>query len=321
MRKSVLLIATVFLFVFSSFAFAKYPDRVITLIVPVPPGGAGDYIARQFGNKLSEALQEKVVIDNRGGAAGTIAANAVAKATPDGYTLLLSSSTSHGTAPVVYKNIPYDAVKQFTHIGMIGTVPAVLSVNTNVPVRSVAELVKYAQDNPGKLNYGSSGLGSPLQFWAEMFMSAAHVKLVHVPYKGAGPAALDLLGGRIHMMFDGLPSQLSGIHSGALRPIAALSMKRSELLPDVPTMGEVGYPTVLGGLWFGLSGPADLPLDVVKTLSDALQKVVAMPDFQESLKKAGILTTPLSAADYADYIKKENERYGKIAQEAHISVE
>lgn len=302
-------------------ARAEYPDRIITLIVPVPPGGAGDLVARQFARRLGEILNQRIVIDNRGGAAGTIAATAVARSASDGYTLLLSSSTTHGTAPVVYKNIAYDSVKDFSHIGLIATVPAVLSVNSSLPVNSVAELVKYAQSRPDELNFGSSGIGSPLQLWGEMFMAASGVKLTHVPYKGAGPAMIDLLAGRIHMMFDGLPSQVAGIQTKQLRPLAAMSAQRSILLPDVPTMAEAGYPSVLGGLWFGLSGPAKLPPEVVASLSAAVQKITAMPDFQEALKKGGVLTTPMTEAAYADFIKDENAKYEKVARAANITVE
>lgn len=302
-------------------AAAAYPDRYITLIVPVPPGGAGDLIGRLVGTKLSTILGQRIVVENRGGAAGTIAAAAASRADADGYTLLLSSSTTHGTAPVVYKNIAYDPTKGFTHIGLVGTVPAVLVVNADLPVKTIQDFVAYAKARPGQLNYGSSGIGSPLHLWGEMFKAAAKIDLTHVPYKGAGPAVVDLLGGRIHAMLDGLPSQLSGINSGKARALGALNATRLDNLPDAPTMPEAGYPDVIGGLWFGLSGPPGLPPDVVKKLEDALKQVVAMPDVQESLKAAGILTTPRLGADYSKFIATENDRYGKVARDAKISVD
>lgn len=300
---------------------ATYPERFITLLVPVPPGGAGDFIGRLLATKLSEILGEKIVIENRGGAAGTIAATAGSRADADGYTLLLSSSTTHGTAPVVFKQIPYDPVNGFTHIGMLGTVPAVLVVNADLPVKSAQELVAYAKQKAGQLNYASSGIGSPLHLWGEMFMASAKIQLTHIPYKGAGPAVLDLLGGRVHLMLDGLPAQISGIEAGKVRPLAALNEKRLERLPDVPTMAEVGYPTVVGGLWFGLSGPRNLPPNVVAALDSALKKVAAMPDVKEKMNGAGILVTPLLGSDYRDFIRQENEKYGKIARDANISVD
>lgn len=321
MRSWLSFVLAVWMVAFSNPARAEYPERLITLIVPVPPGGAGDLVARQFANRLSELLNTNVVIENRGGAAGTIAAALTARATPDGYTLLLSSITSHGTAPVVYKNISYDASKDFSHIGLIATAPAVLSVNSELPIHSVADLVKYAKDKPGELNFGSSGNGSPLQLWGEMFMAASGVKLTHVPYKGSGPAVIDLLANRIQLMFDALPSQISGIQTNQLRPLAAMSKERSMLLPDIPTMAEVGYPSVVGGLWYGLSGPAKLPRDVVARLEGAIQKIAAIPGFQQALKDGGVLVTPMSSEAYAQFIVDENVKYRTIARAADVSIE
>jgi tripartite-type tricarboxylate transporter receptor subunit TctC len=298
---------------------APYPERYLTLIVPVPGGGAGDFIGRLIAERLSHALGETVIVDNRGGASGTIAARAVARATPDGYTLLLSSSTTHGTAPVALKALPYDPIKDFTHIGLIATAPAVLSINAALPPKSLAELVDYAKRNPDLLNYGSAGVGSPGQFWGEMFKAASKVRMVHVPYKGTGPAMLDLVSGQIQVILDGLPSQLSNIQGGAVRPLAAMSAARSPKLPDVPTMAEAGYPTVLGGLWFGLSGPSGLPKEVVDRLSAELAKITTDPMFLEKLQPLGVIATPLHGDDYVKFIQDEISKYGKIAREADIS--
>src|SRR6202051_309526 len=241
----------------SSLALAEsYPRRYLTLIVPVPVGGAGALVGRIIAGGLSNALGESVIVDNRGGASGTIASLAVARAAPDGYTLLLSSSTTHATAPAAFKALPYDPIKDFTHFGLIATAPAVLSINAALPPKSLAEFVDYARHNPEQLNYGSSGVGAPVQFWGEMFKTASKVRLVHVPYKGRAPAMLDLVSGQIHVILDGLPSQLSNLQAGTIRPLAAMSTARSPMLPDVPTMAEAGYPTVLGGLLFVLSGAA-----------------------------------------------------------------
>jgi tripartite-type tricarboxylate transporter receptor subunit TctC len=306
---------------FSNPAQAEYPERLITLIVAVPPGGAGDLVARQFAKQFSELLHQNVVIENRSGAAGTIAAAVTARAAADGYTLLLSSSATHGTAPVVYAKIAYDPSRDFSHIGLIATAPAMLSVNSALPVHSVADLVAYAKGKPGELNFGSSGNGSGPQLWGEMFMAASGVKLTHVPYKGSAPAVVDLMAGRIQMMFDAAAAQLSGLQTGQLRPLAVMSAERSVFFPDVPTMAEAGYPAVTGNLWYGLSGPAKLPSDVVTRLEGALQKIATMPDFQEALKQIDMLSTPMSAQAYSQFIRDENDKYRKIARAADISIE
>jgi tripartite-type tricarboxylate transporter receptor subunit TctC len=302
-------------------AHAEYPDRLITLIVAVPPGGAGDLVARQFASRLSEVLNQNIVIENRAGAAGTIAAALTARAAADGYTLLLSSIATHCTAPVVYKNIAYDPSRDFSHIGLIATAPAMLSVNSTLPIHSIADLVTYARAKPGELNFGSSGNGSGPQLWGEMFMAASGVSLTHVPYKGSGPAVIDLVAGRIQMIFDAAAAQISGIQTGQLRPLAVMSTERSIFFPDVPTMAEAGYPLVAGNLWYGLSGPAKLPSSIVARLESALQKIAAMPDFQDALKQVGLLSTPMSAQAYFQFILDENDKYRKIARAANITVE
>lgn len=298
---------------------ASYPEHYVTLIVPVPGGGAGDLIGRLVAERLSKALGEQVIVDNRGGASGTIAARAVARAAPDGYTLLLSSSTTLATAPVALKDLPYDPIKDFTHIGLVATAPAVLSINAALPPKSLAELVDYARRNPDQLNYGSAGVGSPGQFWAEMFKAAAKIHMVHVPYKGTGPAMIDLASGQIQVLLDGLPSQLSNIQSGAVRPLAAMSTARSPNLPDVPTMAEAGYPSVLGGLWFGLSGPSGLPKEVVDRLGTELARISTEPAFLDKLQPFGVIATPLRSDDYSKFIQDEISKYGRIAREADIS--
>jgi len=321
MRFWIWFVFEVWIAVISNPARAEYPERLITLIVAVPPGGAGDLVARQFASRLSELLNQNVVIENRGGAAGTIAAALTARAAADGYTLLLSSIATHCTAPVVYKNIAYDPSMDFSHIGLIATAPAILSVNAALPIYSVADLVAYARDKPGELNFGSSGNGSGPQLWGEMFMAASGVKLTHVPYKGSGPAVIDLLAGRIQMMFDAAAAQISGIQTGQLRPLAVLSTERSIFSPDVPTMTEAGYPSVTANLWYGLSGPANLPSAVVARLQGALQKIAVMPDFQEALKQVGVLSTPMSPQVYFQFILDENDRYREIARAANITIE
>ena len=321
MRFWIWLVCGIWIAAFSNPAQAEYPERPVTLIVAVPPGGAGDLVARQFAARLSELLHQNVIVENRGGAAGTIATAFTARAAADGYTLLLSSIATHGIAPVVYKNVAYDPSKDFSHIGLIATAPAILSVNSALPIHSVADLVAYARDKPGELNFGSSGSGGGPQLWGEMFMVASGVKLTHVPYKGSAPAVVDLLAGRVQMMFDAAAAQISGLQTGQLRPLAILSTERSIFFPNVPTMAEVGYPSVTGNLWYGLSGPAKLPPVIVARLEGALQKIAVMPDFEEALKQVGFLSTPMSAQAYSRFILDENGKYGKIAKSAGISIE
>ena len=311
----------VWIAVFSNPAQAEYPERLITLIVAVPPGGAGDLVARQFAKRLSELLNQNVVIENRGGAAGTIAAALTARAAADGYTLLLSSSATHGTAPVVYSSIAYDPSRDFSHIGLIATAPAMLSVNSTLPIHSVADLVTYARSKPGELNFGSSGNGSGPQLWGEMFMTASDVKLTHVPYRGSAPAVVDLIAGRIQMMFDAAAAQIAGIQTGQLRPLAVMSAERSIFFPEVPTMAEAGYPSITANLWYGLSGPAKLPSGIVARLENALQKIAVMPDFQAALNQIDMLSTPMSAQAYSQFILDENDKYRKITRAANITVE
>jgi tripartite-type tricarboxylate transporter receptor subunit TctC len=300
---------------------ASYPEHNITLIVPVPPGGAGDFIGRLVADRLADALGAKLVVEDRGGASGTIASSDVARSAADGYTLILSSSTTHATAPASFKALPYDPIKDFTNIGLIATAPAVLSVNAALPARSIADLVGYAKSHPDQLNYGSAGIGSPGHLWGEMFKAATGSPMIHVPYKGTGPAMTDLAAGQIQVLLDGLPSQISNINAGTIRPLAAMSEARSPLLPDVPTMREAGYPTVLGGLWFGLSGPADLSQDIVDRLSAGLAGLGKDQGFAAKLAATGVQVTLLPPDGYGKFIASEISRYRKIAHDAGISVE
>jgi len=298
-----------------------YPTRPIRLVVPVPPGGAADFTARLVGAKLADALGQTIVVENRGGAAGVIATELVAKATPDGYTFLLSSSTTHGISPVLYKKLPYDAMKDFTHIVLISSVPAVMAVNQSVPVNSVKEFVALAKAKPGTLLFGSSGSGGPPHLMGELFKSVSGAPITHVPYKGSGPAVIDLVGGQIQVMFDGLPSLLGQIKAGKLKPLAAVSANRSAVLPDLPTMAEAGYPGVEGGLWFGISGPAGVPRSVVDRISKEVFAVVALPEVRERFAGQGVNATPLGPKEYAAFIQKEMNKWGPVVKASGATVD
>lgn len=301
-------------------AAESYPVRPIRLIVPVPPGGASDFTARIVGTKLTDLLGQNVVVENRGGASGTIACALVAQSSPDGYTLVFSSSTTHGIAPNVYKKLPYDPMTSFTHIALINTIPAVMVVHQSVPAKTVAEFVALAKAKPDTYLFGSSGAGSPPHLLGELFKMVTGAPVRHVPYKGSGPAVIDLAGGHLHLMLDGLPSLIGQIKSGKLRPLAAASPKRSDVLPDLPTMAEAGFPGVEGGLWFGISGPAGVPAEAVERLSKAIFKVTAEQDVKERFASVGGYATPLSPADYTEYIRRDIAKWAPVVKAANVSV-
>src|SRR4051812_48816382 len=298
-----------------------YPQRPIRLVVPVPPGGAGDFTARLAATKMADALGQNIIVENRGGAAGVIATEFVAKGTPDGYTLLLSSSTTHGIGPVLYKKLPYDAQKDFTHIGLIATIPGVMAVNQSVPAYSVKEFVALAKAKPGQMLFGSSGSGAPPHLMGELFKSVSGAPIVHVPYKGSGPAVLDLVGGQIQVMFDGLPSLLGQIKGGKLRALAAVSAVRSNVLPDLPTMAEVGYPGVEGGLWYGISGPAGTPPAIVDRLNKEILAAVSIAEVKERFAGQGAFVSPLRPREYTEFIQKEMNKWGPVVKASGATID
>jgi tripartite-type tricarboxylate transporter receptor subunit TctC len=298
-----------------------FPQRPIRLVVPVPPGGAADFTARIIGMKLTESLGQNIVVENRGGAAGTIASDLVAQATGDGYTLLFSSSTTHGLVPLLYKKLPYDPMKSFTHIALINTIPAVMVVHQSVPAKSVKEFVALAKSKPNTFLFGSSGSGSPPHLLGELFKMVTGAPITHVPYKGSGPAVIDLAGGQLHAMLDGLPSLIGQIKSGRLRPLAAASAKRSAVLPDLPTMAEAGYPGVEGGLWYGISGPAGVPAAAAERLSKAVFAATALPDVNERFATVGGFSSPLGPKDYTEFIRKEMAKWAPVVKASGARVD
>jgi tripartite-type tricarboxylate transporter receptor subunit TctC len=292
-------------------AFALRPLR---LVLSVPPGGAADFIGRVAGAKLAELLGQNVVIEGRPGAGGIIASVYVTAATPDGYTLMLSSSTTHGVAPVLYKKLPYDAMKDFTHISGVALLPAMLVINAEIPARTVKEFVALTKANPGKYLFGSSGNGSAPQLLGEHLKIVSGASLTHVPYKGSGPAVVDLAAGQIHMIADGLPSIIGQIKAGRLRALAAYSARRFAVFPDVPTMAEAGYPGMEGGVWYGLSGPAGVPRPIVDELAKFMARVLASADVQERFATVGAYPMLLGPRDYEAFILKENKKWGEIVR-------
>ena len=292
----------------------QFPQRPLRLVLSVPPGGAADFIGRIVGAKLSEYLAQNVVIESRQGAGGIVASVYVTNATPDGHTLFLSSSTTHGVAPVLYKKLPYDAIKGFTHITLVVVMPAIMAIHSDVPAKTVKEFIALAKAKPGAYRFPSSGNGSVPQLFGEQFKIVTDTNLVHVPYKGSGPAVVGLASGEAHVMWDGLPSLIGQIKSGRLRALAAMNEKRFSVFPDVPTAAEAGLRGMEGGIWYGLSGPPGIPQPIVQRLNKEIARVVAQPDVQERFASVGGTAAPSTPAEYVAFIQKENRKWGEVVR-------
>ena len=297
-----------------------YPTKPIKLIIPYPPGGATDVIGRIVALKLSEALGQQLVVDNRGGAAGSIGAAAVATSPADGYTLLLGALTSHSINAALQPNLSFDLVRDFVPVGVVGQVPLVFVVNPKVPVKTLKELMAYAKANPG-MSYASSGNGSPQHMAGELFKSLTKLDLLHVPYKGSGPAMTDLIGGQVQSMIETMPAAISHIKSGALRPLAVALPTRSASLPDIPTAAEAGLPDFVVTSMFGLMAPAKTPPAIVAKLTAALEKVLASPDTQMRMDAQGVITGYVNPAESTKRIKAEIDKWTKVAKDANIKLD
>ena len=308
---------------FSAAVHAAYPDRPIKLIVPYPPGGATDVIGRILAKNLGESLGQQVLVENRGGAGGNIGAEAVAKANPDGYTLLMGAVTSHSTMATLEKGkLRYDLLKDFTPVMIVGSVPLVVVVNPNVPVRTLKGLVDYAKANPDKLNYASSGAGAPQRMGAEIFQKEAGIKITHVPYKGSGPAMTDLVAGQVNMMVETVPAALPFITAGQLRPLAVTTAKRISMLPDVPTTAESGMPALEVSSTFGVLAPAGTPVAIIDQLNSAIAKLLINPEVKEAFLKQGVYAaTPTKPKQSAALLAAEVKRWEKVIKEADIKAE
>jgi tripartite-type tricarboxylate transporter receptor subunit TctC len=296
-----------------------YPNRPIRLVVTVPPGGAADFIARLVGGKVSESLGQPVVVENRGGAGGTIAADAVAKAPPDGYTLLQNSITTHGVGPHLYSKLPYDPVKDFAAVSALAVLPLVMAVNAEVPVRSVDEIIAHSKTKP--LNFASSGNGGAPHMAAELFKSVTGAPMTHVPYKGSGPAVADLVGGRVQIMFDAAPSLIAHIRSGKLRVLAAASPQRNRLLPEAPTFAELGYPKVAVSLWYGLLAPAGTPRSAINKLNSEVTKILQSPDVRERLLAQGAEPMPGTPEAFASFMQEEMAKWAPVVKQAGVKLD
>ncbi len=316
-----LLAAAVFVGANAANAEPRYPTHPVQLVVTVPPGGAADFVARLVAAKLADALGQPVIIANRGGAGGTTAAAAVAKADPDGYTLLLNTIATHGIGPHLYANLPYDPVKDFAPVILLAKLPLIMTVTASLPARSVADVIALAKASPGQLAFASSGTGGAPHLAGELFKTSAGIDLLHVPYRGSGPAVVDLIAGRVAIMFDATPSLLAFITSGQLRPLAAASPERHRLLPGVPSFAELGYDRMDIALWYGIVAPANTPQPIVQRLNSELVTILAMPDTRKSFADQGAYVAGGTPAVFEAFMRGEMSRWGVVIKEAGIKPE
>jgi tripartite-type tricarboxylate transporter receptor subunit TctC len=300
---------------FSGLVHAAYPDKPIKLIVPYPPGGATDVIGRILAKNLGESLGQQVLVENRSGAGGNIGAEAVAKATPDGYTLLMGAVTSHSTMATLEKGkLRYDILKDFAPVMIVGSVPLVVVVNPNVPVRTLKGLVDYAKANPDKLNYASSGAGAPQRMGAEIFQKEAGIKITHVPYKGSSPALNDLLAGHVLMMFDNTTSSLPQVRSGNLKAIAIAEDKRIAAAPDIPTVAESGYEGFSATPWFGLVTTAGTPNLVIQKWVASIHEVLKNPAIKDRFAQSGVDLVFDTPEAFSYYIESESRKWKEVVR-------
>jgi tripartite-type tricarboxylate transporter receptor subunit TctC len=301
---------------------AEYPARPIKLVVPYAAGGPTDVLGRMVGDYLSRDLKQTVVVENKAGAQGAIGAEAAARAEPDGYTLFFTAASIIVLNPQLYKKLPYDPVKDFRMLAIITDLPVLMEVHPSVPAKTVAEFVAYAKQNPGKLNFGSAGTGGTTHLAGEMFRQMAGIDMVHVAYKGAGPALTDLLSGNIQLMFDTLGTALPPVKAGLLRPLAVSSAQRIADLPDVPTMAEAGYPQYAVSVWYGVAAQSKLPDEIAQKLKASLDRALSDDTFRASLDKSGFAPLrPKSFADIEKFIDADRKLWAGVIKELNISLD
>jgi tripartite-type tricarboxylate transporter receptor subunit TctC len=299
---------------------ATYPTRPVTLVVAFTPGGPSDVLSRIVGRGLEKVLGQSFVIENRPGGAGNIAAEFVARAAPDGYTLLMGNNSILATNGSLFDKLNYDAVRDFAPISMVGTQPSILVVNPGVPVHSVAELIALAKQQPGKLNYGNSGYGAAAHLSAELFKSEAHVEIVGINYKGAAPALQDIIAGNVQLMFATSASVVGHIKSGLVRPLAVTTLKRFSLMPELPTVAET-LPGFDATTWHGLVAPAGTPPEVIEALHRAIVTALADPETRQRLADLGVEVAGTSPQEFAAYIKSEIPKWTAVVKAAGAKLE
>jgi tripartite-type tricarboxylate transporter receptor subunit TctC len=314
-----LLLAAVALFGASAQA-QTYPAKPIRLVVPFPAGGATDIFARAVSQKLGEKLGTTVIVDNKPGAGGTIGSDIAAKAPPDGYTLLLATSSTHSIGPSLSNKLPYDAVADFTPIAHVGSAPNLMVVPNSAPAKTVKEWIEYAKKNPGKLNYASSGNGTIVHLMAEYFKAQTGLYLVHIPYRGTALAIPDLVSGKVDVLFDSLPSAMPHVKDGRLRALGITSLKRSPLFPELPPIADT-VPGWESTTWFGLYGPRNLPADLVTRLNAALNQALQEAEVKDRLARLGIDPVGGTPQQFAAMLEKDRAKWKKIITDRKISAE
>jgi tripartite-type tricarboxylate transporter receptor subunit TctC len=297
---------------------ADFPSRPLRQIVPFPPGGGVDIVTRIVAAKWSEVLGQTIAVENRAGAGGNLGADIAAKAAPDGYTLFTASVASHGVSPAVYNSLPYDHIRDFAPLSLIGKTPNVLVVNPSVPARTVKEFIDYVKASPGKYNYGSPGFGTSPQMTMELFKLTTGVDIVHVPYKGGAPALADVMGGQITGMFGNLPEQMAAIRGGKTRALAVSTLRRTPLLPDVPTVAESGYPGFEVTVWYGVVTQSAVPKPILAKLSATLLKTLSLPEMKTRLAESTIEAEPGTPEQFAAFIASETAKWAKVVKDAAI---
>jgi len=289
-----------------------YPSRPVRMVVSFPPGTTPDTVARVVAPRMQEALGQPVVVENRAGAGGNVAADGVAKSAADGYTLLVSTNAAVATNKVLYDNLPYDPERDLATISLLATAPQVLVVHPSVPARAFAEFIDHLKKNPGKLSYGTTGSGSASHLTMELLKSDAGVFIVHIPYRGFPQAVTDMLSGNIHAMFAIIPGMLPHIRAEKMRPLAVTALRRSELVPDVPSVKELGYPQLESLAWIGLLAPAATPAEIIERLSLEARKALAAPDARTMLSRAGFDVVGSTAAQFRRWQQAEIAKWGKV---------
>ncbi|WP_425439574.1 Bug family tripartite tricarboxylate transporter substrate binding protein [Pollutimonas bauzanensis] len=302
----------------STAAHAAWPERPITIVVPFPAGGGTDTFARPLAHQLGEQLGKSVVIDNKGGAGGTLGAGVAARAAPDGYTFFMGGA-HHVVAPSIYKKLSYDIQKDFVPVAMLAQPPQVIVVNaTKLPVKDIKEFLEHARAHPGQINFGSAGIGSTHHLAGELFALKTGIALTHVPYQGAGPMLTGLITGQVDVAFDGLGSSASHIRAGSIRPLAVAAAKRSPSLPDVPTVAEAGVPDYEVSTWYAMWAPAGTPPAIVDSMAAELTKALNAPKIKELWISNGSATPNLTGADFGKFVDSEITRWGGVVKEAGV---
>ncbi|CAB3897208.1 tripartite tricarboxylate transporter substrate binding protein [Achromobacter mucicolens] len=313
--------AGVALFAAAGTASAAWPDKVIRIVVPFAAGGSTDLVARKIAEGLSQRLGANVIVENRPGAGGTVGTEYVARQPADGYTILMGSVSTHGSAPCVYSKLPYDAVKDFTPLTVVATIPNVMSVNQSVPANNLQEFVALLKKEPEKYSFASNGQGTSNHLAAELFKSTAGVSMVHVPYRGSGPALIDLVGGQINMMMDVVMTSYPYIKDGKIKALAVTSPQRSAMLPDVPTVAESGYPGYEAMVWFGMLAPANMPEPLRTKLTDGLVQTLHAPAMKTYLEQQGAQVSDVAGPAFGSMIKDEISKWCQVVKKAGIRLD